>query len=340
MNEICVIGHPSRVGGADTELDHQIRVWSALGMKIHIIHTGALDDNLKAMKMEERGCIIHEPKDWSKCAGMPVISYCNGEFLKNLNEIKKYAKTTIWVNCMCWLFPAEKEAHKNGLIDYFLYQTDHARERVQNDLISINKNYKWCKISPYFHAADFPFLDKKDSNKFKFGRISRDDVDKFNKMQFWIYETMVAPKLKEGIVLGFSDKVRTKCGGSGWREPNWVKCFSAGSLRAQDVYYNADCIIQACDTYENLPRVAFEAMSSGSLLIVDDRGGWREQVNHGQTGFLCKDHKEFVYYSSRAAHEHAERKMMIENARDWLNTNWGINKAKEEWSKFFDGIYR
>lgn len=29
MEEICVIGYPLRLGGADTELDHQIRVWQA-----------------------------------------------------------------------------------------------------------------------------------------------------------------------------------------------------------------------------------------------------------------------------------------------------------------------
>ena len=40
MLDICVIGYPSRVGGADTELDHQIRVWQALGVKVHLIHTG------------------------------------------------------------------------------------------------------------------------------------------------------------------------------------------------------------------------------------------------------------------------------------------------------------
>ncbi len=48
MKEICVIGYPSRLGGADTELDHQIRVWQALGLQVHLIHTGPLDDNLRA----------------------------------------------------------------------------------------------------------------------------------------------------------------------------------------------------------------------------------------------------------------------------------------------------
>jgi len=338
-NEICVIGHPSRVGGADTELDHQIRVWTAMGIKVHIIHTGMIDENLKSMRLEDRGCILHEPRDWSKCRGMHVISYCNGEFLDNIADIRQYASRISWVNCMTWLFEKEKEAHRNGYIDTFIYQTDHAREKVQQDLININPDFNWAKIRPYFHAEDFPYHgDTRPDNKFRFGRISRDDADKFNAGQFWIYETMVAPKDKYGFVLGIKDDIRVKCGGEGWKEPDWIKCFPAGGMSAQELYRHSECIIQACDTYENLPRVAFEAMASGSLLIVDNRGGWKEQIIHGETGYLCNDAREFVYYASRAAYETKERKQMIRNARDWLDFNWGIEKAKEEWGRFLGAV--
>ncbi|HEX4132029.1 MAG TPA: hypothetical protein VHZ24_18495, partial [Pirellulales bacterium] len=64
MNHLCVIGFPSKVGGADTELDHQIHCWQALGLQVHLIHTAPLDANLQAMRMEDRGCVIHEPRDW------------------------------------------------------------------------------------------------------------------------------------------------------------------------------------------------------------------------------------------------------------------------------------
>ncbi len=77
-------------------------------------------------------------------------------------------------------------------------------------------------------------------------------------------------------------------------------------------------------------------MASGSLLVVDDRGGWRELIQHGQTGFLCGDQREFVYYSSRAAFEREERKLMASNARQWLESNWGLEQAKKEWTAFFE----
>jgi len=331
LSEICVVGYPSRVGGADTELDHQIHVWQALGLKVHLIHTGPLDENLRAMRMEDRGCIIHSPCDWGACRGRHVISYCNGEFLKDLESIKQFAKTTTFVNCMCWLFDQEKEMHRRGLIDCFLYQTDHARERVQPDLIAISPNYRWFKVRPYFHLAEFPYVEDRPEDKFRFARISREDTGKYHPAQLWVYETMVAPVLKEGVMLGVNDQIRDKIG----REPNWIRAFPAGGMPVQDVYRGAHCLIQMSETYENLPRVGFEAMASGCLLIVDDRGGWREEVLHGQTGFLCRDQREFVYYASRAAFERVERRLMTANARAWVETNWGMEQAKQDWSGFF-----
>ena len=336
MEEICVIGFPSRLGGADTELDHQIRVWQALGLTVHLIHTGPLDDNMRAMKMEERGCILHTPCEWGACKGMHVISYCNSEFLKHLEAIKRYAKSATFVNCMTWLFDAEKEMHRRGLIDCFLYQTDHAREKVQSDLVAINSNFRWFRVRPYFHLDEFPYYSDRSEDMFRFARISREDTAKFHQAQNWVYETMVAPVLKEGIILGINDQIRSKIG----HEPNWIRAYSAGGQSVHDVYPHAHCIIQMSETYENLPRVGFEAMASGCLLIVDDRGGWREQVLHGQTGFLCKDQREFVYYASRAAFEREERRQMVANARQWLESHWGLDQAKQQWSEFFSFVER
>jgi glycosyltransferase involved in cell wall biosynthesis len=334
FNEIYVIGYPSKVGGADTELDHQIRIWQDLGLKVHLLHTGDIDQNLRNMRMEDRGCIIHEPRKWSDCKGKVVISYCNGEFLKNIETIRKYAKKILWVNCMCWLFPLEIEAHRKGMIDWFIYQTDHARKKVEDKLILTNPKYNYAKIDPYFHHDSFPFIANRPSDKFYFGRISRADGDKFDKDTVYIYDKMIAPVMKEGWILGVNDNVRKKIGPT----PDWIKCFDAGQMLTQDVYKKIECFISPNGNYENLPRVAFEAMSSGSLLIVDKIGGWTEQVKHCETGFLCRDKNEFVYYSTRAAYDTPERKRMIQNARDWLDTTWGKNRAREQWKDFFGKI--
>ena len=42
-------------------------------------------------------------------------------------------------------------------------------------------------------------------------------------------------------------------------------------------------------------------MASGSVLIVDNRGGWRQMVEHGKTGWLCGSERDFIYYASKSA---------------------------------------
>ncbi|HEX4130253.1 MAG TPA: hypothetical protein VHZ24_09430, partial [Pirellulales bacterium] len=185
---------------------------------------------------------------------------------KHLPQIKEHARGTTFVNCMTWLFDAELAAHRLGLIDQFAYQTDHALAKVKDRLVEANPSFRPFKVSPYFHAADFPFIADRPRDRFRFGRVSREDADKFHQAQLWVYEGMVAPVLKEGIILGINDRIRKKIGS----EPDWIKGYPAGAIPAQQVYAHSDCTIQMTDTYENLPRVAFEAMSSGSVLVVDD----------------------------------------------------------------------
>jgi len=333
--DFYVVGYPSKVGGADTELDQQIDVWQKLGITVHLIHTQALDANAKAMGMEKRGCIIHEPSDWKAINGGHVISYCNGRFLKHLPEIRKYAATTTFVNCMTFIFQNEKKMANQGLIDYEIYQTSRVMEKNFPEIQKLHPPCKNFLIKPYFNISSFPFYKDRPQNNFNFGRIHREDLSKFHPNTFWIYDTMVAPVMKRGIILGYNKVIEKKLRR---RPPAWIRTYPAGGLSQADFYKETEVIIQCCDPKhnENLPRIAFEAMSSGTLLIVGDYGGWQDLVEHGVTGWRCKNERDFVYYSSRAAYEHEERKKMIEAAREKVASQWGsIDSACEQWTPYF-----
>lgn len=340
MNEIAIIGHPSRYGGADTELDHQINVWQALGWKVHVIHTGGIDGTLRSMRLaEDRGCVVHEPRDWSQVRNKVVISYCNGQFLSAIREIREHApKAVLWVNCMRWLFDAEKEAHRAGWIDWFIYQTESVRSEVEPVLRGINPALNQVVVNPYFRPDGFVFSDEKPSDKFRFCRISREDLGKYHVSQLWVYETMVAPALKEGVVLGVNEEIRKKLTNGRGIFPDWIRALPAGAEPVANIYHRSHALIHMADPSqtENLPRVAFEAMATGTALCVDARGGWKEQIVHGESGFLCRDQREFVYYASRLAFEPEERRRMVANARDLLASRWSLEASKASWASFFD----
>ncbi|MCA8991916.1 MAG: glycosyltransferase [Planctomycetaceae bacterium] len=331
IDALCVIGHPSRLGGADTELDHQISCWLEMGIEVHICHTGVMDANLRAMGLEQRGCIYHDARDWSALEGLHCIAFCNGEFLNHLPGIKKFARSTSFVNCMTWNFDKEVEAQKNGLIDFHLYQTQHAFERVSQKLKG-HGDYRPLFFKPYFDAAEFPYTDDRPQDKFRFGRISRDDGDKYGGRQLWIYETMTAPVLKEGLILGWGANADRKFG----RRPEpYIQTLLPGSLSQRAFYAQCEAIIMTTDTFENLPRVGFEAMASGSVLVVDNKGGWKLQVEDGKTGWLCNDDREFVYKASRCAFECEERAAMRAAAKEKLETEWGLQAAMDSWAQVF-----
>jgi len=331
VDELCIIGHPSRAGGADTELDHQIICWQAMGIRVHVCHTGKLDDNLLSLDLKGRGVIYHEPNDWPSLDGLHCISFCNGKFLANLPEIRKYARTTTWVNCMTWNFENEIKMHAAGLIDLHLYQSQHGMERVSAQLRESGP-FNCRRFVPYFHVDLFPFVGERPCDRFRFGRISRADQAKFNVRQLWIYETMTAPVLKEGIILGWNDVIADKLG----KLPDpYIQALPEGRITQQEFYRRCDAVIMTTDTFENLPRVGFEAMSSGSLLVVDRRGGWTLQVEDGVTGWLCGDDREFVYKSCRTAFEAEERRRMQLAARAKLENEWGLEASMKSWAEVF-----
>lgn len=274
IDELCVIGHPSFVGGADTELADQISCWLAMGIRVHICPTSPLDLSQCSMQLKEAGCIYHEHSDWESLDGLHCISFCNGEFLRNLPFIRKFARSTTFVNCMTWNFDEEIAAQEHNLIDFHLYQTEHGYQRVSLKLRRF-ESYKPLFFTPFFDCTRFPLVTNRDTDKFRFGRISRDDADKFGTRQLWIYETMTAPVPKEGLILGWSTSVEAKFK----RTPDpFIHSLPAGSLSQRAFYTQCEAVIMTTDTFENLPRVGFEAMSSGSVLVVDNRGGWRNQV--------------------------------------------------------------
>lgn len=330
ISDIAVIGHPSRLGGADTELDHQITCWLEMGVRVHIFPTHLPDANQMSLGLAQRGCIYHEPRDWSSLNGMHCISFCNGDFLKSLPEIKRYARTTSFVNCMTWNFPKEIEMHNKGFIDFHLYQTRHAFDKVSKALMSAN--YKPILFKPYFRAEDFPFHSQRPDDRFRFGRISRGDTDKFSKFQIEIYELMVAPVLKEGLIMGWKSTTEDKLR----KPPYYIRTIPEGGISQKDFYQFCDVLIMATDTFENLPRVGFEAMASGTVLVVDDRGGWKLQVESGVTGWLCYSKEDFVYKSSRIAFERDERTSMRHAARRKLETEWGKEAAMKSWEIVFN----
>ncbi|MCD8061303.1 MAG: glycosyltransferase [Akkermansiaceae bacterium] len=339
MFSLFVIGFPSLYGGAGAELYHQIKVWCRMGVDIHIIPT---QKNARYAElypdMLQHGVTVHEGYDWNSIPeGTPVISFCNEDFLSALPEIRKRTRRTVFVNCMTWLFGKEKEAMKRGDIAMFLYQNEAVRQNVIPRLKALNddSDIRFRTFKPYFDASDFPFMAKRSPDWFGAGHISRQDEDKFSNDTWRIYENFSSPVEKRGTFLGFDHRSETKTG----KPPDWVETFQdQRSLSQQDFYKRCHIVLQPTDTTENWPRIGFEAMASGSVLIVDRRGGWEQMIEHGKTGWLCENPGDFIAYATKMAWEPHYREDMAAAARERGLILGGLEVSMESWREVFDTL--
>ena len=335
IKDLAIIGQPGYVGGANTELAHQIICWQEMGINIHIMPSNRNLPDEKKQPWVDMGCNYLQAGKWAQLRDLHCISFCNKSFLQNIRMVKVYAKKVMWVNCMTWAFRREKEMQAEGLIDFHLYQTQHAKKRIQLELSRLGKPYRDIMFSPYFHQEDFPFIQSRPMDCFRFGRISRDDAAKFHPLQFEIYNSMKSPREKEAYVLGWGESPDRKIIGE---RHKWIKLLKPNQITQNEFYGLCECVIMATSTFENLPRVGFESMASGSILVVDDKGGWRNQVEDGVTGFLCKDTNDFIKKSTILAHDDELRNTMRINAKAKLEKEWGMERSIKSWTKVFEEV--
>jgi glycosyltransferase involved in cell wall biosynthesis len=349
IDKLCVVGHPSYCGGADTELLDQIKCWNKMGIKIYICHTGPISPYLTKMDLANKyGCIYLKPRQWYEVQGMHCISFCNGEFLSYIRHIRRHAKTTTFVNCMTWNFQKEIQAQHDGLIDFHLYQTEHGLEKISKNLKHLG-TYRPLMVKPFFDVEAFPYHGNRLNDHFRFGRISRCDITKFSPDQLLIYDSFECDVPKSGVILGWDFRIKDKYkvqspnltltqkdGVKAEFYKNYIQLFKEGGLSQQKFYEFCDVLILSADTFENLPRIGMEAMSSGSVMIVNNRGGWKLEVEDGKTGFLCDDTKQFIDRASILAKNLQLKEDMRGLAREKLLTDWGLESSMKSWEQIFN----
>ncbi len=339
MKNLFIVGHPSEYGGAGSELYCQIKLWKKAfpDIQLWIIPTmqNVFNEPLYR-EMLNLGIEYCDVRDYSVIESEDaVINFCSSQFLDDLEEINKFTKRVMWVNCMTYVFANEKKKAKENLISHYLYQRDGVLKDHQRIIEKVGGVAKFIRFNPYFDSEKLAF-SVKDSEKTNIGRISRADADKFAKSTLHIYEYIVSPKVKHGHFLGFSSKSQEKIG----KPHSWITTYAnQHALSVKDFYNTVDFIVQPTDTTENLPRIGFEAMYSGKPLVVDNRGGWQTMIEHGVSGFLCDTPRDFIYWGSRLSYEPELREQIAHKAKERAEEVSSFEVSKESWAKVFEDVF-
>lgn len=330
VREVWVAGYPSPLGGADTELDHQIRLWRSKGLPVNLVPTGTPPAATKE-RMDALGCTTHQYHP-AIFAGKIVVSFCNGEFLKRLPAIMQTGRPlkVIWANCMCWTTPAERQAVKAKWIDLHLFQTKFQEREVTQNLGRV----KSAPYVPYFDPGSLA-PERKPTDYFGLGRISRDDPAKFSLRTWPLLDAIRAPVPTKAFILGHSDNVAKKIGTP---PPSTdYMLWPAGGIESAEFYRRVHCIVHATDnSRENLPRVLLEAWATGTIFIAEDNYGFPELIQDGVNGFLCRSPEHMAATATMVASDEALRERVVEGGLKSLD-RFSAAKSWATWERVLFG---
>ena len=236
IDHLFIIGYPSAIGGANTELWHTVKLWRRFGLGITLLPTWHADAAWRA-RLEEIGCrtIVCQADALPRVpglAGSVVVSFCNTKFLAVAERIARLGCRTIWLGCMNWLFPQERLHYRRfGPFDRHVFQSRHQHDQLAGQLRPYGYQEHQGRIirgamdageivfQPRPHAAGEPLV---------VGRISRADPDKFSPTLWRTYGRIPHPV--RARVLGWRDSVQARTG----PPPAWAECFPAGAQPAAE----------------------------------------------------------------------------------------------------------
>ncbi len=271
--EIWVAGYPSFVGGADSELDHNIDLWIMNGLDVNLVPMPGFDASMKS-HCDRRGCKTHtfHPGIFKDKV---VTSFCNGEFLDKLPQIYETGKpaAVIWFNCMTWKFDKELVAIQNNWITLHGFVSNYQKSILLPLLQEAGAVQELEGYRPYFNphniSQNLNFEYHKPDKWFSVGRVSRDDYMKFSEDMWNIYYKICVPKHKKVFILGFGANARKRCGNA--MQGLDVQVWDPGMIPVRELYRILHCIVHKTGgSRESYCRIVPEAYKSGVPLIVED----------------------------------------------------------------------
>jgi len=342
LDHLFVCGYPGDVGGANTELWHTVKLWRRFGLEVTLIPTWKPDPTWRR-RLDRIGCrtVPSSPDDLPAVPGLGgsvVVSMCNTRFLAAAERFRQLGCRIVWLSCMNWLFPEERLHYRQcGAFDRYVFQSRYQRDQLAPQLRRFGY-HDACGhlIRGAFAADEFPFrpLAHRQGEVFTIGRISRAAADKYAPGTWQVYQKTPHPIAAR--LLGWAAEVRARLG----PPPPWATCLPVAEQTPQAFLSTLHAMVHAGgQAVENWPRVGLEAMAAGAPIVADDRGGWREMIQHGRTGYLCQSDDQFAYYTARLAYDETHRLQIAQRARVALETELADPRAIwSGWTSLLEGV--
>jgi glycosyltransferase involved in cell wall biosynthesis len=301
-----------------------------------------------------------ERADFLRNMGVAVVSYRPGMFqeckiLMTFGEDKCFdymrqfsdrPKWMIWSSCMGHVVDCEVDAMKDGLIDEFFFQTRSNGDLIGPQLVKAGgKGTKICHRKGYQMYINpkslyMPLVSQKKSKKqFTILKASRDDSEKWHEESWRMFSSIKAPSgVKVQIeVAGWGDNALYKIGNPCDPSSKWngelnvtLHDHISDPIHMAELYGKSHCLIHYYPFTESFGISTAQAMLSGCVPIGADAQGFRDQIEHGKTGFLCNSADEASYYASYLAFNPNVREEISKAARTFV-LDEGVGNPEKAW---------
>jgi len=345
---VYLIGYPSEVGGANTQVWHWLKLMRRFGVETTVVPTWRGNEEWDK-RIRAIGCKILVPTDrtFPVPDGAVCVSFCNSHFESKAHQLQARGCRLIYVPCMNYLNGTLLNHHqKYGPFDRYVLQSHSQQKWLSSPLSDFGVKPEQCHvIRGAFDWSEFSFEPRRrwPDAPFIVGRLSRPDAFKFS-WRTWdlfgcIRKEIPTTKVR---IMGWHKRVEQHIG----EPPGWVEVLPAKSESAEDFLRSLHCMCQVGGDHwdeprstENWPRVGLEAMASGVPVVAESRGGWPEMIEHGETGLLGHSIDEIASHVVRLGRDEALRMRLTRQAHDALRGSLAEPGGLwAGWEKVFESV--
>jgi glycosyltransferase involved in cell wall biosynthesis len=340
MKPIIVIGLPQDIGGACRESADVIQLWRASNIPVAILPCHPIKpDNPWPLRLTQAGCKIEAPflggKPPAWLRDSLVVDFQAQAAVRHWPELKRRGCKLIHAPCHTFVM-----SHEHATFAHFPPTAVVCQSEFQRSAISMQYAAYGVqtlhRIPAAFDMRFFPYRPcPHDGKLFVIGVIGRDDVSKWPPRIL----TILKAAKQSGVnlrarFLGWTPAMERHCG----KLPPWVHVLPPGKLST--AAFLADCHALLCcsDYLENAPRVVMEGMSSGVPVVADARGGYLEQIRHGETGMLAPNEQGAACCLTELATDEPLRLKLARTARDSLCRLAPQDAIQAAWKALFAEI--
>lgn len=335
--KIHVWGYLHQEGGAGPEAGHVVELLRFRGYEVTCVVPEAPPVGEKRRKYFDSigvGIEIYRP---GILTGKALWCWCQDEVFGYLASGGDKPSMFAYWPCMNWLTEAELVGLAQMPETAVLCQTEFQGEKISEILSKYSIGAKTRVCGTYFNIVS-PWnrfrAHPKDRSRFDVIRIGRDDPMKYPENMWEIAYRYASPVPKGFHLVGWGPEGEARVGDPRKDgHPFFGKVSGRIIGHTHDPLLVSDMLSASHATFmyypwqENCPRVALEAMASGSVVVGSKSGGMPEVILDGETGLLCENDEQVVHRLGLLAFDYDARETLAQAALAHLSSGLGSGDA-------------